>query len=124
MKTYNQDIGAYGEKIAQEYLIKKGYKIIATNVKVSFKEIDIIALHNKILVFVEVKTRTSTQFGTADEAVTNMKTNNLKRAVGMLVNTEDFYKKYKEDDFRVDLIAVDINKGLNTIKIKQYEDIV
>lgn len=117
-------MGAYGEKLAQEYLIKKGYKIIATNVKVSFKEIDIIALQKNILVFVEVKTRTSTQFGTADEAVTNMKTNNLKRAVGTLVNTEDFYKKYKEDDFRVDLIAVDINKGLNTVKIKQYEDIV
>ena len=65
----NVEKGKLGEKIAAKYLISKGMKIICTNCRVKFGEIDIIAkLKNKI-VFVEVKSRTSKDYGLACEAV-------------------------------------------------------
>ena len=65
----NIEKGKLGEKIAVKYLISKGMKIICTNYRVKFGEIDIIAkLKNKI-VFVEVKSRTSKDYGLACEAV-------------------------------------------------------
>ena len=48
-------LGKYYEKIAKKYLKKKGYKIISENFRTRFGEIDLIALKNKTLIFVEVK---------------------------------------------------------------------
>ncbi len=118
---HNQKVGQFGEKLAREYLVKYGYKIINTNTKVSYKEIDIVATKNKELVFVEVKTRTSYRFGGADEAVFIKKTNSLKQAAGIYLRQMD--KKIKYNDIRLDLIAININKADKIAKIKHYKDI-
>jgi putative endonuclease len=49
--------GAYGERIAAEYLLGKGYSLLATNWRCTHGELDIVAQDNEMLVFVEVKTR-------------------------------------------------------------------
>ena len=66
---YKKFLGRAGEVKAAEFLKKKGYKIIKTNYKTYCGEIDIIANDGEYTVFVEVKTRTSDEFGAPAEAV-------------------------------------------------------
>lgn len=70
--------GAWGEAVAAAYLRKKHYKIIATNYRCRFGEIDLIATHRKTLAFVEVKTRKSADFALAREFVSAQKQRRLK----------------------------------------------
>ena len=67
-----------GEKIAQDYLQKKGYKILKTNYYTRRGEIDIIAQNNKCIIFVEVKTRTNNHYGTPAMAVNFDKKQHIK----------------------------------------------
>ena len=66
---YKKFLGRAGEVKASEYLKKKGYKIIKTNYKTYCGEIDVIALDGEYTVFVEVKTRSSLDYGMPSEAV-------------------------------------------------------
>ncbi|WP_425539952.1 YraN family protein [Microaceticoccus formicicus] len=63
------DIGKRGEDLAVEYLTKKGMLIIDRNYRIPMGEIDIIAVEGDILVFIEVKTRSSDAFGAPSEFV-------------------------------------------------------
>ena len=74
-----------GEEIAVNYLKNKGYKIIERNFRKGYGEIDIVSIHQNILVFVEVKTRTSNLYGGALEAIAYHK-------IKSLVKTAQFYK--------------------------------
>ena len=69
----NYKIGRNGEAIAQRYLEKNGYKIITTNYYTRKGEIDIIATQGKEIIFIEVKTRSSIEFGRPIEAITKNK---------------------------------------------------
>ena len=71
--AFHNDLGKEGEQIGVKYLIKKGYRILATNWRHRQEEIDIIALDGSDLVIVEVKTRTSSFFETPEMAVTRGK---------------------------------------------------
>ena len=81
--------GALGERFAAEYLLKHGYRIIERNYRTRNGEIDIIAIDLKInpraLCFIEVKTRTSSEFGTPLEAIGYYKLQALRR-------TAEYYK--------------------------------
>lgn len=118
--NYRQKVGKFGEKIAREFLIKKGYEILATNIKISYQEIDIIAKKDKLYVFIEVKTKTSQSFGSADEAIDSGKINNLKKAM----EAYSYEKKWDENFIRLDFISVDIQKTKKIAKIKHYRNIV
>ncbi|SHJ05325.1 YraN family protein [Lutispora thermophila] len=65
----NRILGEKGEKAAAEYLENKGYRIIERNYKCKLGEIDIIAADNDTIAFIEVKTRSSDNFGQPGEAV-------------------------------------------------------
>ena len=69
IKTYAKENGTIGEALACNFLKQNGYKIIQTNYKNRLGEIDIIAMQDKTLVFVEVKSRLSTKFGLPREAI-------------------------------------------------------
>lgn len=71
--------GSYGEKIARSYLRGKNFRIVAKNYRCRLGEIDIVAQKKDILVFVEVKTRLSKNFGEPFESVTKAKQKKLKR---------------------------------------------
>lgn len=79
-------MGRAGEEAAVLYLAGLGYRIIARNVRFRTGEIDLVAEDGACLVFVEVKTRTGTGFGTAAEAVTPAKQRQLVRLAALYLS--------------------------------------
>ncbi len=70
MRTmHNKSLGRHGEEMARRYLLDKGYKILEMNFRNRIGEIDLIAQDGRCIIFVEVKTRRSTQQGMPIEAV-------------------------------------------------------
>ncbi len=67
--VHKKVLGKKGEKLVYKYVKKLGMKIIETNYRTPFGEADLIAIDKDEIVFIEVKTRTSTVFGTPAEAV-------------------------------------------------------
>jgi len=103
-QTSNQRSGKLGEDIATDYLRKGGYSILDRNFRAGYGEIDIIALKKNILVFVEVKTRSDTSFGTPEEAVT-------PRKLREVVQTAEYFKMLHTDlpeAMRVDVIGIQL----------------
>ncbi|EKD95276.1 MAG: hypothetical protein ACD_24C00546G0002 [uncultured bacterium] len=84
---HTNKIGLLGEKTAALFLQQKGYKILYQNYPTSLGEIDIIALENGSLVFIEVKTRSSLIFGQPYEAVNNEKLKKITRSAEIFTNT-------------------------------------
>ncbi|MFH1744782.1 MAG: YraN family protein [bacterium] len=116
---YKNKVGRFGEELAKKYLIKKGYFIIGQNIKLSYKELDIVARHENKIIFIEVKTKISNKFGTADENMNSRKLHHLKKAIGMYVEN----KRLDPDNIRLDLISIDIDRIKKIAKIKHYKDI-
>jgi len=77
-KRFNKVLGNSGEEIAIKYLKKHGYKILEVNYKHKIGEIDIIAKKGSIIVFIEVKHRSSDYFGLPREAVNELKQNKIR----------------------------------------------
>ncbi len=86
-------LGFSGENYAANLLLKLGYNIIERNFKAKFGEIDLIALKGNALVFVEVKTRTSTKFGLPEEAVTPYKIRKIARVGELYSNMNKILPK-------------------------------
>jgi len=117
--NYEQRVGFFGEKLAREYLIKKGYKIIEKNKKLSYQEIDIIANIKNKIVFIEVKTRTNNNGRLAEEAINKNKIKNMKKAIISYI----YLKKLNLDNAQFDVIIVNIDKLKKIAKIKHYLNI-
>jgi len=120
MTNYRQKIGDFGEKLAAQYLVRRGYKIIGAKQKIGYQEIDIIANIKDIIVFVEVKTRTSDVLGLANEAMSSAKLKSLKIGINKYLNNSQNYYK----NVRLDLIAIDIDNQKKIAKISHYKDIL
>lgn len=99
------DTGKQGERLAAEYLVQKGYEILAMNYRKRYGEIDIIARRRTTLIFVEVKTRQSDRFGTPFDAVDSRKQRQLTRMAQEYLATHAPIA----DNIRFDVIAVHWN---------------
>jgi putative endonuclease len=84
-----RETGILGEKLAKDYLKKRGYLIRQSNYRCSEGEVDIIAEHEGYLVFVEVKTRRSLEFGRPEEAITAEKRERLWAVAAHYQQTHD-----------------------------------
>jgi putative endonuclease len=82
----NKSIGDLGESLARGFLESKGYRILDTNYRCPGGEIDIVARQDDFLVFIEVRTRTSLDFGSPEESVTPAKK-------GRLIATAQHYRQ-------------------------------
>lgn len=102
-----KELGRYGEELAATYLEKKGYQIIARNHLNKHGEIDIIALDNRTLVFVEVKTRSQLAYGAPAESVTYKKQQKLRELA--LRYLQQHQKQYVR--FRFDVCSVIVKQG-------------
>jgi len=114
MASHNE-LGKFGEELAVAYLQKNGYRILETNWTFQKAEIDIIAQKEKTLAIVEVKTRSSIEFGLPQDFVKPKKIQLLVKAVNEYVISNDL-----DVDVRFDIIA--INKEDGDFKIEHIED--
>jgi putative endonuclease len=73
-------LGREGEDLAARFLMKQGYRILERNYCTRSGEIDLVALHDGVVVFVEVKTRTSDAFGAPELAVNSLKQQRMVKA--------------------------------------------
>ncbi len=111
----HNELGKFGEELAVAFLQKNGYHILDTNWIFQKAEIDIIAQKENILAIVEVKTRTSIEFGLPQDFVKPKKIQLLVKAVNEYVISNDL-----DVEVRFDIIA--INKEDKTYKIEHLED--
>jgi putative endonuclease len=107
IKQSTYALGKSGERIALRYLKNKKFKILAQNFRLFRGEIDIIALDINTLVFVEVKTRKSIDFGLPEESVTPSKQKQIKRiAQGFLMRNN-----LQDAECRFDVISIHLDQG-------------
>ena len=111
----HNDFGNWGEKIAIDFLIKKGYEIKETNWRFQKAEVDIIAQIESTLVAVEVKTRSTDYFGNPQDFIKPQKIKLIVKAVDEYVNRNDL-----DVNVRFDVIA--IIKTNNATNIEHLED--
>jgi len=99
---YRKIVGDQGEDKAVNYLISIGYKILDRNYRSKAGEIDIIAQHDGSYIFIEVKTRRNSRFGSGVDAVTKAKQRRI-------ILTANNYLKDKGSDWlaRFDIISID-----------------
>jgi len=118
MTRHNQIIGKWGERIAEKYLIDRGYLVLAVNHRTPFGEIDIIASEDDMLVFVEVKTRSSTSLGNPEGSVTLRKQKHIIESAQHYLMKED----REIDEWRVDVIAITGKPGDSNIDIQLFQN--
>ena len=92
-KSNNYIVGKVGEKLASDYLKKKGYKILELNYINNIGEIDIIAKHKSTYVFVEVKYRENDNFGLPREAVNLYKQRKRRAVSNGYIKRHNLYNK-------------------------------
>lgn len=119
MEKYNKTIGKAGEATAIKYLKKNKYRILEENYSTKLGEIDIIAQKDDYIVFIEVKTRSSDDYGGGAAAVTYTKQQHI-------IKSAQFYLLCSKNDCsaRFDVIVIDghmkknkfICDGLNHIE--------
>ena len=97
--VYKKLLGKTGERLAEEYLKKQGYKLLKRNYKTPYGEADLVFLQGDEVVFVEVKTRASSSFATAGQAV-NADKQSRYRKIAL------HYGKGTEPNARFDVVEV------------------
>ncbi|HLL61338.1 MAG TPA: YraN family protein [Candidatus Nitrosocosmicus sp.] len=115
----DQLVGQFGEQLAKEYLHVNGYKILETNFRTRYGEIDIIVQKDKYLVFVEVKTRVGTRFGIPFESVRSFKIKHIKKASTYYLMTQN----YPAFNYRVDVISIILKADHTVETLKHFENV-
>ncbi|OQY28688.1 MAG: YraN family protein [Candidatus Cloacimonetes bacterium 4572_55] len=100
-----REIGNRAEKMALDYLAGKGFRLIRRNYRAGRDEIDLIMGHRGVLVFVEVKARSTTRFGLPQDAVDSKKKSRLIRCAYRYLIEHDRL----DCDCRFDVIAIQLN---------------
>ena len=114
--THNQRVGKWGEKAAASYLNTHGYEIVKINVRTPYGEIDLIAKKDDLMIFVEVKARTSKTYGPPEVAVTPRKQQHM-------VSCAEYYAQQNEiDHWQIDVLAIE-QVGDKT-EIKHFENAI
>jgi putative endonuclease len=107
-----------GERAAREYLKSKGCRILEQNYRTKYSEIDLIVERDNVLVFVEVRTKTSGDFVSPEESINRKKLNklywNAERYVGL--------KKWL-GQYRVDAVCIVLDSDNQVKKLEHYENI-
>jgi putative endonuclease len=106
------EVGRRGEQLARSLLKKRGYRIVESNARGRYGEIDIVARVKGCLVFVEVRSRTSTEFGTPEESVTRKKRQKLITCALDYVTSHD---NPENQVWRIDVVAIEMDEhGIQT----------
>jgi putative endonuclease len=115
-----KELGSYGERLAADFLKKKGYHILETNFRCAAGEIDIVAKHKKSLVFVEVRAKSNLEFGTPEESITFTK---KERLISCALNYLSLHR-YDDLNWRVDFVAVEVEPDGKPRRIEIIENVL
>jgi putative endonuclease len=105
------ELGRFGEELTCRYLTHYGFEILERNFRIRGGEIDIIAKHGELIVFVEVKTRHKTvesKYGTALEAVDKRKTERIIKTAQVWLYRNSSYAEF---DCRFDVSEIQVANG-------------
>lgn len=103
--TSKNKLGKIGEEKAREFLESKGFEFLVSNFRFDRAEVDLIFKDekNKIIIFVEVKTRRNRKFGEPEESINKTKQNQIKKAAEGFVSENE---KFLDYDLRIDTVSV------------------
>lgn len=118
MKT--RATGLLGEKLAQNFLKERGYQIVEANYRSPDGEVDIIVSKDGVLVFIEVRTKSSRTFGTPEESITQRKKQKL------IAVAQRYLQNHEPQplSWRIDFIAVELDSRGKAVRIEQFENAV
>lgn len=113
MITKNRKFGDDGEDLAAEHLRTKGYRILGRNIRVGrMGELDLVVERGGKIIFVEVKTRQTSEYGPPEEAMTPGKRQRFLRAINGFLNS----RRLTDTPYRADVIAIDWSNGAPQIR--------
>lgn len=102
MVSRNTAVGAWGEDVALRHLTAAGLELVERNWRCEFGEVDLVMREGDVAVVCEVKTRTSTVYGTPHQAVTEVKAARLRRLAARWASEQPGWVP----EVRIDLVAV------------------
>jgi putative endonuclease len=117
---YRQTLGQKGEALSATFLENLGYSILETNYRTPYGEIDLITRQNEVIIFVEVKTRSSRTLGPPEISITKRKAEHMRCAA-------EFYIQQLPEiqiDWRIDVISVQVNSDGTPPSIEHFENVI
>ena len=111
----NIELGSQGERLAHDFLVNQGYKILEKNWRSGKAEVDLIAIHAKTVIFIEVKTRSSNFFAQPESSVDANKQKLMAKAAGDYLAQNNL-----EGEIRFDVISIILKGSKN--EIVHFED--
>jgi len=115
-----RNTGILGEKLARDFLERQGYRILETNYRCRRGEIDIVARHRDFLVFVEVRSKKSLEFGTPEESITLAKKRRLKAAA---LHYQMTHEKLPSQ-WRIDVVVMELDQTGKLVRAELIENAV
>lgn len=106
------DVGSHGEQLVAEELTRLGYEVLERNWKTKWAEIDIVARHQGIMYFIEVKYRATENQGDGFDYITSKKLQHMTRASELWVNIHNWTGEYQ-------LLGVSVTGSSNKIDIRE-----
>lgn len=115
-----RETGLTGERVACDFLEKNGYHIIEKNYRCPGGEIDIIARQENTLVFIEVRTKKSVQFGSPEESITSAKRERLRTVAAHYGQNRSNLPSL----WRIDVVAIQMDRRDRVTRIEIIENAV
>lgn len=115
--TNRRELGAYGEKLAADFLKRRNCRILATNFRSGKNEIDIIIKTDREIAFIEVKTRSSSFYGLPEYAVNRHKLRSIIDCARDWMSSNNYRGLWQ-----IDTISVEINRTKATAHIKWFKN--
>lgn len=117
-------LGQWGENQARLHLEARGYTILAANYRCRWGEVDLVAEQGGELVFVEVKTRRGSDFGTPEESITPAKAQRLTATAQDYLQTQTHTEATANTPWRIDLISLQLDKTGKLERVSHLEHAV
>ena len=115
-----RDTGILGEKLANGFLKKRGYHILEINYRCPEGEIDIVAKHRDCLVFIEVRTKKSLEFGSPEESITPAKQERMRATASRYYQTHNDLPLLCQ----IDVVAIELDQEDKPLRIELIENAV
>jgi putative endonuclease len=115
---FRVELGRRGEDLAEAHLLKSGYHVIKRNQRVGHSDIDILAMDGDVLVFVEVRTKSSADSGTPEESLNRAKIRRMTRTAELFIAGSGY-----AGNARLDAICIVINRMNEPGYFEHYRDV-